>query len=141
MSAPPLRPVVTPILGVVAAALCAATALICAGAALADSKPPPPETTSHTGTLVVVGCIVIAVVLAAVIVLRRVARSRRDNQIYEEYAERRQVLGPPGLTPWPRRRTNETGTEESCEDHGGHRAAHDRGRGRCRTRLGRSGPG
>ena len=39
MSAPRLRPVVTPILGVVAAALCAATALICAGAALADSKP------------------------------------------------------------------------------------------------------
>ena len=56
MSAPRLRPVVTPILGVVAAALCAATALICAGAALADSKPPPPETTSHTGTLVIVGC-------------------------------------------------------------------------------------
>ena len=35
----------------------------------------------------------IAVVLAAVIVLRRVARSRRDKQIYEEYAERREAPG------------------------------------------------
>jgi heme/copper-type cytochrome/quinol oxidase subunit 2 len=97
MSAPRLRPVVTPILGVVAAALCAATALICAGAALADSEPPPPETTSHIGTLVIVGCIVIAVVLTSVIVMRSIARSRRNKQIYEAYVNERETT-PTGAT-------------------------------------------
>ena len=96
MSAPRLLRAAAPILGLVAIALCA-------GAALADSEPPPVDTPSNTGTLVLVGGLVIAVLVVAVIVLRRSARSRRDKQIYEEYAARRAAkdaeAAEPGSSP------------------------------------------
>ena len=91
MSVRPGRLVATLIAGIVAAVLSAAAALIRAGTALADSDSPPPETTSHTGTLVVVGCITVAVILVALIVLRRIARSRKNKLIYEEYVNEREA--------------------------------------------------
>ena len=82
MSASRLRPLVTMVFAAVG------TSALCAAAALADSDAPPPETTAHTGTLVIAGAAVIAVVLASVVVLRGIARSRRNKQIEEWYAEK-----------------------------------------------------
>jgi hypothetical protein len=76
-----------PLVFAAAIALCVVFTLACAVAALADSDIPPSETPSNTGTLVVVGGVVIALVVASVVVLRRVALSRRDRGIQEDYVK------------------------------------------------------